>query len=133
MYEIKDEKTQLPMKQGPRSQEWRLCWCRDIAVVAEGKMSDRRTVSYVFAGAENVKWDTGRNLGRSICSCEQATQSGTGSTSSDQEGTSDEERRFPEPILGGNDTVGGSWDRARGMKPSFGMEDYTEIKLIRAM
>ena len=53
----------------------------------EEKVSDtRRTVSYVFVGAEDVQWDTGQNLGRSIGSCKQATQSGTGSTVLDQEG-----------------------------------------------
>ena len=35
-------------------------------MVLEEKMSDRRTVSYVFVGAENVQWDTGQILGETL-------------------------------------------------------------------
>jgi hypothetical protein len=68
----------------------------------------------------NEQWDTGQNLGRSIGSCEQATQSGTGSTISEQEATSGKDWRFREPSFGANDMVGGSClAMARSMKPSF--------------
>jgi hypothetical protein len=59
----------------------------------------------------NEQWDTDRNLGRSIDSCEQAPQSGTGSTISEQEATSGKDWRFREPSFGVNDSVGESWIR----------------------
>ena len=82
-HEMKNEKTPLPMKRESRSQEWHLCWGLDVAVVLEEKMSDRRTGSCAFVGAENAQWDAGQNLG----SWEQAMQSGMDSVVSDQHGT----------------------------------------------